>query len=103
MPSEKRNVITGGLILITLGVLIFIHKTTSYGFGQTWPILLIVIGVSTLIYSFKAIEGWFIAIVGVVFLIIEFYGFDFYKYSKYILPVFLILMGIYVILRKKKR
>ena len=103
MSSEKRNVVTGGLILITLGVLIFVHKTTSYGFGQTWPILLIVIGISTLIYRFRAIEGWFIAVAGVVFLIIEFYGFDFHKYTKFILPVILVLMGIYVMLRKRKR
>ncbi len=103
MPSEKRNVITGGLILITLGVLIFIGKTTPYGFGQTWPILLIVIGISTLIYSVRAIEGWFIATVGLVFLVIELYGFDFHKYSKYILPVVLVLMGIFVILKKRKR
>jgi cadmium resistance protein CadD (predicted permease) len=39
---------------------------------------------------------------GVVFLIIEFYGFDFHKYSRYVLPFFLILMGIYVILKKRK-
>ncbi len=102
MPNEKRNVITGGLILITLGVLIFIHKTTHYGFDQTWPILLIAIGIGTLINRFRAIEGWFIAMAGVVFLIIEFYGFDFHKYSRYVLPFFLILMGIYVILKKRK-
>lgn len=103
MPSEKRNVITGGLILITLGVLIFISKTGSYSFGQTWPILLIVIGVSTLIYRFRAIEGWFVATVGVIFLIIEFYGFDLYKYSQYILPVILVLLGIFVLLKRRKR
>lgn len=102
MPNEKRNVITGGLILITLGVLIFISKTTSYHFGQTWPILLIVIGIGTLIYRLRAIEGWFIATVGVIFLIIELKGFDLYKYSQYILPVILIVLGIYVILKRRK-
>ena len=101
MPTEKRNILTGGLILITLGVLIFISKTTSYSFGQTWPVLLIVIGISTLIYRFKAIEGWFIATVGVIFLFIEFYGFDLYKYSQYILPIILVLLGIYVLLKRK--
>jgi hypothetical protein len=102
MPSEKRNVITGGLILITLGVLIFISKTGSYSFGQTWPILLIVIGVSTLIYKIRAIEGWFIALVGVFFLIIMLFGFDLYKYSQYITPLILILLGIYVLLKRRK-
>ena len=101
MPTEKRNILTGGLILITLGVLIFISKTTSYSFGQTWPILLIVIGISTLIYKIKAIEGWFIATVGIIFLFIEFYGFDLYKYSQYILPVILVLLGVYVLVRRK--
>ena len=102
MPTEKRNILTGGLILITLGVLIFISKTTSYSFGQTWPVLLIVIGISTLIYRFKAIEGWFIATVGVIFLFIEFYGFDLYKYSQYILPIILVLLGVYVLIRRKR-
>ncbi|MBP1710642.1 MAG: putative rane protein [Deltaproteobacteria bacterium] len=101
MPTEKRNILTGGLILITLGVLIFISKTSSYSFGQTWPILLIVIGISTLIYRFKAIEGWFIATVGVIFLFIEFYGFDLYKYSQFILPIILVLLGVYVLLKRK--
>ncbi len=102
MPTEKRNILTGGLILITLGVLIFISKTTSYSFGQTWPILLIVIGVSTLIYKVRAIEGWFIATVGVVFLVIYLYGFDLYKYTQYALPLILILLGIFVLLKRRK-
>ena len=102
MPTEKRNILTGGLILITLGVLIFISKTTPYSFGQTWPILLIVIGISTLIYRIRSIEGWFIATVGVIFLFIEFYGFDLYRYSQFILPVVLVLLGIYVLLKRRK-
>lgn len=102
MPNEKRNVITGGLILITLGVLIFIGKTTHYNFSQTWPILLIVIGCSTLIYRIRAIEGWFIATVGVIFLMLELYGTKLYDYSQYVLPAFLVLLGIYVIMKRHK-
>ena len=101
MPNEKRHILTGGLILITLGVLIFISKTSSYSFGQTWRVLLIVIGISTLIYKIKAIEGWFIATVGVIFLFIEFYGFDLYKYSQFILPIILVLLGVYVLMKRK--
>lgn len=102
MSSEKKNVMTGGLILITLGVLIFISKTTQYSFGQTWPVLLIVIGIGTLINRFKAIEGWFIATVGAIFLFIEFYGFNLYKYSQYLLPALLVILGVYVIVKRHK-
>jgi formate hydrogenlyase subunit 3/multisubunit Na+/H+ antiporter MnhD subunit len=104
MPSEKRNILTGGLILITLGVLIFIGRTTSYHFGQTWPILIIVIGISTIIQRAKDFGGWFITIAGVVFLFINLYGFDLSQYShQYLLPAVLILLGIFVILRRKKK
>jgi len=103
MPRENRNIITGGLILITLGVLIFVSKTTSYSFGETWPILLIVIGIATLINSIKAPEGWFIATAGFVFLIIEFYHYDLYRFSKYILPAVLIILGVFVLLKRRKR
>jgi cadmium resistance protein CadD (predicted permease) len=102
MTTEKRNILTGGLILITLGVLILISKTTNYNFSQTWPVLLIVIGISTLTYRIKAIEGWFIATVGVVFLVIELYGARLYDYSQYILPMVLVLLGIFVIMKRRK-
>ena len=102
MPSERRNILTGGLILITLGVLIFISNTTGYKFNQTWPVLIIVIGISTIIQRVKDFGGWFITIAGVVFLINEFYGFELSKYSQYLLPAVLILLGIFVILKRKK-
>ena len=103
MVGSKLHKLTGGLILITLGVLIFISRTTSYSFQhQTWPILIIVIGISTIIQRVKDFGGWFITVAGVVFLINEFYGFELSKYSQYLLPAVLILLGIFVILRRKK-
>ena len=102
MPSEKRSLITGGLILITLGVLIFISKTTIYSFCQTWPVLIIVIGLSTIIQRFRDFGGWFITIAGAAFLINELYGFDLSKYSQYLLPTILILLGVFILLRRKK-
>lgn len=102
MAKAKHNVLTGGMILITLGVLIYLSKAGICPFGQTWPILLIVVGICTLIQRFKDVGGWFITIVGVLFLITEFYGFELYKYSQYILPAILILLGIFVLLKRKK-
>jgi hypothetical protein len=102
MAKQKHNVLTGGMILITLGALIYLAKAGIYPFAQTWPILLIVVGICTLIQRFKDVGGWFITIVGVLFFITEFYGMELYKYSQYILPAILILLGIFVLLKRRK-
>lgn len=102
MAGSKRHVLTGGMILITLGVLIYLAKANIYPFGQTWPILIIVIGICTVIQRVKDIGGWFITVAGVIFLINEFYGFELSKYSQYILPAILVLLGIFVLLRRGK-
>ena len=102
MAKDKLNILTGGMILITLGVLIYLSKAEIYSFGKTWPILLIVVGVCTLIQRFKDIGGWFVTVVGVMFLITEFYGLQLYQYSQYILPAVLIMLGAFVLLKRKK-
>ncbi len=102
MAKDKLNILTGGMILITLGVLIYLSKAEIYSFSKTWPILLIVVGVCTLIQRFKDIGGWFITAVGVMFLITEFYGLQLYQYSQYILPAVLIMLGAFVLLKRKK-
>ena len=102
MAGSKRYVLTGGLILIALGVLIYLSKTSPYKFDQTWPVLIIVIGICTVIQRKKDFGGWFITVAGVVFLIIEFYGSDLSMYYKYLLPAILVLLGIFVLLRRKK-
>jgi hypothetical protein len=102
MSEKKQNVFTGGVVLITLGILIFLSKSGSYPFGQTWPVLLIVIGVCTLIQRFRDLGGWIITLAGIGFLFNELYGFDLSQFSTYLLPAILILLGIFVILRRKK-
>jgi Domain of unknown function (DUF5668) len=102
MIGSKLHRLTGGLILITLGVLIYLDKTGLYFFRQTWPILIIVIGIGTIIQRVKDFGGWFITVAGVIFLINAFYGFELSKYSQYLLPAILVLLGIFVLLRRKK-
>jgi cadmium resistance protein CadD (predicted permease) len=102
MVSSKLHKLTGGLILITLGVLIYLSKAGIYSFGKTWPILIIVIGVSTIVQRVKDFGGWFITIAGVLFLVNEFYGLDLSQYSQYLLPTVLVLLGIFVLLKRKK-
>ena len=101
MAGSKRHMLTGGLILIALGVLIYLSKAGVYPFAQTWPVLIIVIGIGTIIQRASDFGGWFITIAGVAFLVNELYGLELHKYSQYVLPAALILLGIFV-LRKKK-
>ena len=41
--------IRGPVILITLGVLFALNNFTPYGFSETWPVLLIVLGLLSLV------------------------------------------------------
>jgi hypothetical protein len=102
MVGSKLHKLTGGLILITLGVLIYLSKADIYSFGKTWPILIIVIGISTIIQRVKDFGGWFITIAGTLFLVNEFYGLELSQYSQYLLPAVLVLLGIFVLLKRKK-
>jgi len=103
--KEKTKIITGGVILIALGVLIFLNSMTGCGFDKSWPILLIVISICTLVQRIKDVGGWLIGVVGIVFLVIKNYSTDFDKIIVYALPSLLILLGIFVLFnhfRKRK-
>lgn len=41
--------IRGPVVLITLGILFAIHQAGKLSFGQTWPVILIVIGLMKLL------------------------------------------------------
>lgn len=102
MSDKKQSVFTGGLILIALGVLIYLSKTGTYSFDKTWPILLIVVGICTLIQKFSDLGGWIITFAGIGFFFNQIYGFDFARYSQYLLPGIVVLLGLFLFIRKKK-
>ena len=98
----KRHILTGGMILITLGVLIILSNMDIYGFDRSWPILLIVIAAGTLMQRVKDI-GWFIGVAGVIFLLVKNWGYDLHVTARYLLPVLLILYGINVLIKHYKK
>jgi len=102
MASEKNHTLPGGMILITLGVLIYLSKTGVYPFGKTWPVLIIVVGLCSIYARVKDFGGWFVTAAGVVFLANEFVGIELSRYSQYILPAALVLLGIFVLFRRRK-
>ena len=44
VDSSLARAVRGPIILITVGVLFALNNLTPYGFNQTWPVLLIVVG-----------------------------------------------------------
>lgn len=101
--KETMHVITGGMILITLGVLIILGKTNIWSFNASWPILLIVIGLGTLIQRLKDVGGWIILVVGIIFLLTEIFGMEIYALGKYLLPVLLIVVGANILMKFRKK
>lgn len=49
--------IRGPVLLITIGVLFLIGEYTRYGFGDLWPVLLIVLGVMAVLQAFATRQG----------------------------------------------
>ncbi|MDD5711239.1 MAG: DUF5668 domain-containing protein [Smithellaceae bacterium] len=100
--KEKRHILTGGLILVTLGVLIILHKMAIFAFDKSWPLLLIVIAVGTLAQRFKDLGGWIIGAVGLVFLLRENMALSMNELATYLLPILLILVGVNIIVKQRK-
>ena len=101
--KEKKRIITGGLILITLGLLILLDSLQLYGFNKSWPILLLAVGAGSLLQSWRDKTGWFISFVGALFLLKEnLYG-KLNEFTTYGVPLILIVIGIYVLLKGTKR
>lgn len=100
---EKTRILTGGLILVTVGVLILLNQHTDYVFSRTWPVFLIVISVGALIQSYRDIGGWLIGIAGVVFLVMSNWFTAYERFANYGLPVLLIALGIFFMFFKKSK
>ncbi|MCE5266210.1 MAG: DUF5668 domain-containing protein [Deltaproteobacteria bacterium] len=99
----KKGALTGGMTLITIGVLIILHKMGVWEFSHSWPLLLIVIGAGTVIQRVKDLGGWIIGCVGVVFFLAENLGMEIWKIVNLLLPLLLILVGVHLILKHREK
>ncbi len=102
-PKEKRSILTGGMILIALGILIILSKMGIWGFSRSWPVLLIVIALGTLIQRIKDLGGWIIGCVGLIFLFSENWDVKIYAIATFLLPLLLILAGLNVLVKYFKK
>ena len=49
--------LTGGAMMVTVGVLFLLSEFTRWDFGQTWPLLLVVLGVIQVYRHSASTEG----------------------------------------------
>jgi putative Mn2+ efflux pump MntP len=100
---NKRSILTGGMILIGLGIMIILSKMSIWPFSHSWPLLLIIVATGTLIQRVRDFGGWIIGCAGVIFLISENFELKIYAITTFLLPVLLILVGVNVLLRYFKK
>jgi predicted membrane protein len=100
---RRNRALTGGMILITLGVLIILHKMNVWVFSESWPVLLVVIALGTLMQRIGDVAGWVIGCVGVFFLISENMDVKIYAIATFLFPLVLILAGLNVLIKNLKR
>jgi hypothetical protein len=95
--KDRKIVLTGSLILIALGVLISLNSTGIYGFNDSWPILLVVISVGLLVQRIQDIGGWFIGLVGIIFLAMKNFYPRFEQWAQYVFPAVMIIFGFFLL------
>lgn len=107
MPTTKKSNDSGvifGFVIIAIGV-IWLFKRMGIFIPDwliSWPMILIAIGSFTLIkQEFKSVIGAILLGFGVYFLFRNEFGFDF-GIGKYILPIGIILLGIYMVTQRRR-
>lgn len=93
-----------GFIILAVGVLILLRKLNIFypDWLLSWPMILIAVGVITLIkHEFKSFFGLMMLGLGTFFLLEREFSFDF-GIQRFVFPIVLILLGIYLISKKRR-
>jgi predicted membrane protein len=69
--KEKMKIVSGAVILLTLGVLVLLSTFGIYSLDKSWPILIIVFALFTLVQSHRDLGGWVMGAAGLLFLFFE--------------------------------
>ncbi|TXE03284.1 LiaF transmembrane domain-containing protein [Algoriphagus aquimarinus] len=93
-----------GFIILAVGVLILLRKLDIFypDWLLSWPMILIGVGVITLVkHEFKSFFGVMMLGLGMYFLFEREFNFDF-GLQRFVFPIALIFVGIYLITKKRK-
>ncbi|MDR7129072.1 putative membrane protein [Algoriphagus sp. 4150] len=93
-----------GFVILAVGVLILLRKLNVFypDWLLSWPMILIAIGVITLVkHEFKSFFGIIMLGLGTYFLLEREFNFHF-GIQRFVFPIALILVGIYLITKKRR-
>ncbi len=69
--KEKMKVVSGAVILLTLGGLVLLNYLGTWGLDKSWPVLIVVFALFTLAQNPRDAGGWIIGAAGLMFLFFE--------------------------------
>jgi len=69
--KDKMKIVSGAVILLTLGVLVLLSTFGIYSLEKSWPILIVVFALFTLVQSPRDAGGWVIGAAGLLFFFFE--------------------------------
>ncbi len=102
MGSKKKGLLLGGLVLVTLGTLLLLHRLFILNFETSWPLLLVVSGVGLFMVNRRTWAGWILGGIGVILFVvnfvIEFFP-EFEAWSDLVGPIILLIIGILLLYR----
>lgn len=99
---RKKRIVIG--IIIAIAGLLILAKTLGLLFFSfhVWPVILLVIGISSGIkHHFRNFGSWVLIVLGILFMIPKFIVFGIVS-THLIFPVLLILLGIFIILKPNR-
>jgi predicted membrane protein len=108
MNAFKRQNNDGGIvfgfIILGIGLILLLKKLGFFipGWVLSWPMILIIIGVFTLVkHEFRSFFGAVLLFLGTFFLLRNEFNLDF-GLGQYVWPIGLIVLGLYLIIHKKR-
>ncbi len=96
------------LVMLVMGVLILMDRMgTGYGLKEGWPWIVVAIGIGGLFRNIKSLGAWIATIVGACIVGAKYYSINLNisipaVIKTYFLPVLLIVIGIFWLIRYKK-
>jgi putative Mn2+ efflux pump MntP len=107
MGWRKKGQMMAGLVLVTLGALLLLHRLLILNFYTTsWPLLLVAVGLGLFLLNRHTWAGWVVGGIGIIlfvvnFAIVFFPGVE--AWSDLVGPIILVLIGALLLYRFSHR